>query len=106
PKRLLELAAMARVEVFLDEFQLDRGACVRATIPRPHRLQVCLRGRDLAGERDLDCSLDRGLAGLVGTAHNRETRRESQVQVRVPADVVQVEAGDPHSVTSWPASRR
>ena len=80
------------------------GPCVRAGVPRAERLEVGGPARDPPGERQLDGALDRGLAGLVGPADDRHARRQVDVELAVAAQVADLQAPDPHSETSWPAS--
>ena len=82
---------------------IDRPG-VLGGVPRAERVHVGAAARHLAGQGQLDRPLDRRLAGLVRAVDDRQPGRERDLELAVAAEVAEVEPGDPHRVTSWPAS--
>ncbi len=106
PVRLQQAARADPVLVLVGEVQLDLGTGVVLGIPGPHRLEIGAGARRLAGEGELDGPLHRRLASLVGAPHDRQPWGQLHVEVSIAPDVTERQAGDPHSVTSWPPRRR
>ncbi len=79
---------------------------LRRGVPRSKGFEVAGRAGDATGDGQLDRALDGGLAGLVGPAHDGQPGCEVDVELAVAADLPELEAADPHSEISCPASSR
>ncbi len=98
---LLERARVP-VALFVVVLEVDRddGAGVGGRVPRTESLEVGAGARRLASQPELDRPLDGRLAGLVRPTHDGQARGEGDIEVAISAEVTQLEAGDPHRVTS------
>ncbi len=116
PELLLEdsvagnnLAIVAR---FIVDYELEAGcrALVVGCTPGPESIQLGSGGRRLAEESQFQSALDRRLAGFVGAANDRETGSQLDIEIAMPAELVQLQARDPHrsplQLTASPAGPR
>src|SRR6185503_17295543 len=102
---LLERALLDTVQVILLELEPDPGPLLVAGVPGAHPVHVARPRGDPPRERQLERPLDRRLARLVRPTNDGEAGGERQVQVRVTPHVAQLQAGDPHRVSSAPDRR-
>ena len=107
PPNVFSSGARREAAVLLVLLELDRDprAGLGAGVPRPEGLEIGGGARHAAGEGELDGALDRALAGLVRPADDRHAGRQVDVELAIAAQVADLEPPDPHSDTSWPASR-
>ena len=83
--------------LFLDhEFEPDARALVSTGPPALELLDFDTLGGRLSEEGQFETALDGRFACLVGTPDDREARRQSDVQVAMAADPVELQAQDPH----------
>ena len=87
------------------EVERDRRRVVGRQAPRADGIDVGGCRGHLPIQRELDGPRDRGLPGFVGPAHDREARRECDVEVAMAPDTMDAQREDPHSVTSVPTRR-
>src|SRR4029079_18783954 len=95
----------AAVLFLLLEFDRDPRSRIGARVPRTERFEVSRTARDAACQGELDGALDRALAGLVRPADDRDPGGQIDVELAVSPQVADLQPADPHSETSWPASR-
>ncbi len=97
---LLERADLLAVLVVLLELDGDDRAGLRWRSPGPEGLDLCRGARRSAGQGELEGSLDRRLAGLVGTTDDGHARGEVDVELAIAPEVLPGQLADPHRETS------
>src|SRR6185436_4225158 len=87
-------------------FDRDPRPGVGFGVPRAKRLEIGRAAGNAPRDRQLDGALDRGLAGLVRAADDRDAGGQVDIELAVATEVAHLQAADPHRETSWPANSR
>src|SRR6185295_1053719 len=96
---LLKRADLLAVLVVLLELDGDDRAGLGRRSPWPEGFDLSRGARCPAGQGELERSLDRRLAGLVGATDDRDARREVDVEFSIAPEVLPGQLADPHRET-------